>query len=87
MTTLDLKLKNSVESLLGKAVAKAQVADVSTVWLDNRLDAEIVSTVLSKEYKTNLEEEVVREPITEGMTREERRARKWVKTGLYIVYF
>ncbi len=81
------KLKKYTEDLLGKSIVKAEAGMLNILWFDNQLDANIVSAVLSKDFTTILEEEAIIEPHVEGMTREQRRNRKFIKTGLFTVSF
>ena len=87
MSNLNTKLKNYTERLLGKEVVKAEVGELSTIWFDNMKDAQLVNLILSKDQNTVIEEEKLIEPHVEGMTREQRRARKFIPTGLITVSF
>ena len=87
MTTLEKRLKKDTERLLGKGIAKAEIGAVSTLYFYSLADATVVDLILSKQLKTTLEEEKVREPYVEGMTREQRRNRKFIPTGLYTVSY
>jgi|TARA_R110000851_G_C12851858_1_gene542904 hypothetical protein len=87
MSNLSADLKNYTQKLLGKEIVKAEAGEVSTIWFDNMKDAQLVNLILSESFNTSIESEELIEPHVEGMTREDRRNRKFIKTGLITVSY
>jgi hypothetical protein len=87
MSNLSEDLKNYTQKLLGKEIVKAEAGEVSTIWFDNMKDAQLVNLILSESFNTSIESEELIEPHVEGMTREDRRNRKFIKTGLITVSY
>jgi hypothetical protein len=87
MSNLSADLKNYTQKLLGKEIVKAEAGEVSMIWFDNMKDAQFVNLILSESFNTSIESEELIEPHVEGMTREDRRNRKFIKTGLITVSY